>query len=153
MICHGSSEARTITNAVAKAREYALKGVNDAISAALLNHDKKQLKQGRGGPSWKPVPANRLKAAPRDRPSPAYEGGVAILGTGVSLPPRVLTNEELAARVDTNDAWITQRTGIKTRRIVDDGQTVRDLARDALGAALVNANLEPGRWTWCCWPP
>ena len=45
MICHGSSEARTITNAVAKAREYALKGVNDAISAALLNHDKKQLKQ------------------------------------------------------------------------------------------------------------
>ena len=74
----------------------------------------------------------------------AYTGGVAILGTGVCLPPRVLTNEDLAQRVDTNDAWITQRTGIKTRRIVEDGQTVRDLARDALSAALDNAGVEPG---------
>ena len=84
---------------------------------------------------------------------PAYEGGVAILGTGVSLPPRVLTNDELAARVDTNDAWITQRTGIKTRRIVEDGQTVRDLARDALKMAWTAPGWSPARWTWCCWPP
>ncbi len=75
---------------------------------------------------------------------PAYTGGVAIMGTGMCLPPRVLTNEDLAQRVDTNDAWITQRTGIKTRRIVEDGQTVRDLARDALSAALDNADVEPG---------
>ncbi len=74
---------------------------------------------------------------------PAYEGGVAILGTGVCLPPRVLTNDDLAKRVDTTDAWISQRTGIKTRRIVEDGQTVRDLAREALGSALDNAGLKP----------
>ncbi|MEE9403799.1 MAG: beta-ketoacyl-ACP synthase III [Algisphaera sp.] len=70
-------------------------------------------------------------------------GGVAIVGTGIALPPRVLTNEELAQRVDTNDAWITQRTGIKTRRVVENGQTVRDLSRDALKAALDNAKLDP----------
>ena len=72
-----------------------------------------------------------------------HSGGVAIVGTGVCLPERVLTNEDLAKRVDTNDAWITQRTGIKTRRVVEDGQTVRDLARDALAAALEDAGLGP----------
>lgn len=45
MICHGSSEARTITNAIAKAREYAHKGVNEAISEALTEHDEKQIKR------------------------------------------------------------------------------------------------------------
>lgn len=75
---------------------------------------------------------------------PAYEGGVAVVGTGVCLPPRVLTNDDMAKRVDTTDAWITQRTGIKTRRVVEDGQTVRDLAREALSSALDNAGLKPG---------
>ncbi|MEM6459521.1 MAG: beta-ketoacyl-ACP synthase III [Planctomycetota bacterium] len=69
--------------------------------------------------------------------------GVAVAGTGVCLPPRVLTNDDLAGMVETNDAWITQRTGIKTRRVVDPPTTVRDLARDALKAALDDAGLEP----------
>ncbi|MBB6428567.1 beta-ketoacyl-ACP synthase III [Algisphaera agarilytica] len=67
--------------------------------------------------------------------------GVAIVGTGVSLPDKVLTNDDLAKIVDTNDEWITQRTGIKTRRIVDSDTNVRDLARDALQSALDDAKL------------
>ena len=67
--------------------------------------------------------------------------GVAVVGTGIALPEKVLTNDDLANLVDTNDAWITQRTGIKTRRVVDENTTVTDLARDALAAALDRAGL------------
>ncbi|MEM1445312.1 MAG: beta-ketoacyl-ACP synthase III [Planctomycetota bacterium] len=67
---------------------------------------------------------------------------VRIAGTGVALPPRVVTNNDLAQRVDTNDTWITKRTGIKTRYYVDDSQSVRDLAREALQAALDDAGLQ-----------
>ena len=74
----------------------------------------------------------------RDKPRAT---GVAVVGTGVALPEKILTNQDLANIVDTNDEWITQRTGIKTRRVVEDGQTVRDLARDALQAALDDAKL------------
>jgi len=74
----------------------------------------------------------------RGKPRPA---GVAVVGTGVALPDKVLTNDDLAKLVDTNDEWITQRTGIKTRHIVEGDTNVRDLARDALQAALDNANL------------
>lgn len=68
--------------------------------------------------------------------------GVAIVGTGVALPEKTLTNDDLAKMVDTNDDWITQRTGIHTRRIVEDGTSVRDLARDALSAALGDAGMQ-----------
>ena len=42
--------------------------------------------------------------------------GVRISGTGVSLPEKVLTNDDIAQMVDTNDEWITQRTGIRQAR-------------------------------------
>lgn len=71
----------------------------------------------------------------------ARPAGVAVVGTGVALPEKVLTNDDLAQLVDTNDDWITQRTGIKTRRVVQGDQTVRDLARDSLAAALKKAEL------------
>lgn len=74
----------------------------------------------------------------RDKPRPA---GVAIAGTGVCLPEKLLTNQDLAALTDTNDEWITQRTGIKTRRIVDPDTSVRDIAREALQNALDDAKL------------
>jgi len=70
--------------------------------------------------------------------------GVAIRGTGRAVPARTLTNDDLAKIVDTNDEWISQRTGIKTRRIVEDGTNVRDLAREATQQALANAAMEPG---------
>lgn len=68
--------------------------------------------------------------------------GVAIAGTGVALPEKILTNDDLAKLVDTSDEWIVQRTGIHTRRVVNGDTTVRDLAREALRAALADARLE-----------
>ena len=76
---------------------------------------------------------------------PAAAGvGVRLAGVGTALPGRVLTNEDLAGLVDTNDEWITQRTGIKTRHIAEEGTTTRSLAADALRAALQDAGMEPG---------
>ena len=45
-----------------------------------------------------------------------------IVGTGSYLPPRIITNSELEKTLDTTDEWITSRTGIKERRVVDDGK-------------------------------
>jgi len=68
--------------------------------------------------------------------------GVCISGTGMAMPPRVMTNDELAGLVDTTDQWITQRTGIKQRRIVAQGGSVYKLAASAVHQALANAKLE-----------
>jgi 3-oxoacyl-[acyl-carrier-protein] synthase III len=66
-----------------------------------------------------------------------------VLGAGGYLPERILTNEELAARVDTTDEWIVQRTGIKERRIAAEGETTSQLGEKAARAALANAGLQP----------
>lgn len=79
--------------------------------------------------------------SPRRSPQPR---GVAIAGTGMAVPPRILTNDDLEKIVETSDEWITKRTGIKTRRIVDPGTTARDLAREALTHALSRAAVEAG---------
>ncbi|HVB47000.1 MAG TPA: beta-ketoacyl-ACP synthase III [Burkholderiales bacterium] len=67
-----------------------------------------------------------------------------IVGTGSYLPPRIVTNDELAQRLETNDAWIRERTGIAQRHIADESQGSSDLAleasRRALEAAGVHAN-------------
>ena len=77
---------------------------------------------------------------------PAAAGvGVRLAGVGTALPDRVLTNDDLAALVDTNDQWITQRTGIKTRHIASNGTTTCSLAADALRAALDDAGMQPGQ--------
>ena len=60
----------------------------------------------------------------------------AIAGTGSRLPARVLSNEELAATVDTSDRWIRERTGIRRRHIAGAGETVASLGADAAAAAL-----------------
>ncbi len=67
-----------------------------------------------------------------------------ITGCGAYLPARVVTNAELAKRVDTSDEWIRQRTGISERRIVEDGECSSDLAVAAAEAALRMAGLEAG---------
>ncbi len=66
-----------------------------------------------------------------------------IVGTGSYLPERILTNQELAQKVDTSDEWIVQRTGIRQRHIAATGQTTADLAEKAALAALENAGLTP----------
>jgi len=65
-----------------------------------------------------------------------------ILGCGCYLPARVVTNAELALRVDTTDEWIVQRTGIHERRIAADGELTSDLALHAARAALANAKVD-----------
>jgi 3-oxoacyl-[acyl-carrier-protein] synthase-3 len=65
-----------------------------------------------------------------------------ILGCGCYLPSRVVTNAELALRVDTSDEWIVQRTGIHERRVAADGELTSDLAVHAARAALANAKVE-----------
>jgi len=65
-----------------------------------------------------------------------------VLGCGSYLPSRVLTNAELSRTVDTSDEWITQRTGIRERRIAAKGETTSDMALAAARAALAAAGLD-----------
>lgn len=66
-----------------------------------------------------------------------------ILGTGHYLPPIVRTNHDLEKMVDTSDAWIVERTGIRERRIAPDGVVTSDMATAAAKKALEAAELEP----------
>jgi 3-oxoacyl-[acyl-carrier-protein] synthase-3 len=64
-----------------------------------------------------------------------------IVGTGSYLPPRVMTNDEFAARLETSDAWIRERTGIVQRHIADEKQASSDLALEASRRALDAAGV------------
>lgn len=66
---------------------------------------------------------------------------VSIVGTGAYLPEKVVTNQDLSARVDTSDEWIYSRTGMRERRIARDDQATSDLAAAAALAALADANV------------
>jgi 3-oxoacyl-[acyl-carrier-protein] synthase-3 len=66
-----------------------------------------------------------------------------ILGTGIYLPEKRLTNADLEKMVDTTDEWIITRSGIKERRIAEPDQAVSDLAVPAAQMALKNANISP----------
>jgi 3-oxoacyl-[acyl-carrier-protein] synthase-3 len=66
-----------------------------------------------------------------------------IVGTGSYAPEKVVTNADLAKFVDTNDQWIVERTGIKERRVVADGEATSDLALRAAERALADAKLDP----------
>jgi 3-oxoacyl-[acyl-carrier-protein] synthase-3 len=65
-----------------------------------------------------------------------------IVGTGMCVPDRVVTNDDLAKLMDTSDEWIVQRSGIRERRYIDPGTQPADLAREATERALEVANLE-----------
>lgn len=65
-----------------------------------------------------------------------------VLGVGSYLPERVLTNAELAARVDTSDEWIVERTGIRERRIAAEGEKTSDLGLKAAQRALEAAGRD-----------
>lgn len=67
----------------------------------------------------------------------------SITGIGSFLPKKVLTNDDLTKMLDTTDEWITKRTGIKERRIVENGATASDLAIEASLHALDDANVLP----------
>ncbi|MDE1933114.1 beta-ketoacyl-ACP synthase III [Bradyrhizobium sp.] len=65
-----------------------------------------------------------------------------VLGCGSYLPERILTNAELARRIDTSDEWIVQRTGIRQRHIAADGEFTSHLAINAARAALAHAGVD-----------
>lgn len=78
-------------------------------------------------------------------PSAGRRVGVRLAGTGIALPQRILTNDQLAKSVDTNDQWITQRTGIRQRYIADPPVNERQLALDAVSAAMREAGTSPNQ--------
>ncbi len=67
--------------------------------------------------------------------------GARFIGWGTAVPDRVVTNDELSETLDTSDQWITERTGIKERRI---GGSARTLGAEAGRRALADAGVEPG---------
>jgi 3-oxoacyl-[acyl-carrier-protein] synthase-3 len=67
-----------------------------------------------------------------------------IIGTGSFLPQTILTNADLAKRVDTSDEWIRERTGIIQRHIAGEGEKTSDLALAAGRAALKDAGIGAG---------
>ena len=69
--------------------------------------------------------------------------GIQFLGTGAGLPEKILTNADLEKIVDTTDQWITERTGIKERRMAADDQATSHLSIEAARRALESAKLQP----------
>jgi len=78
----------------------------------------------------------------RTRPAPAV--AVRFLGIGTALPAARLTNADLERRLDTNDTWIRERTGIRSRRIAGEDDTTARLATIAGRRALDDAGLAAG---------
>ncbi len=66
-----------------------------------------------------------------------------IVGCGSYLPARIVTNAELAERVDTTDAWIVQRTGIRQRHVAAEDETTSVIGLRAAQAALADAGMKP----------
>ena len=66
-----------------------------------------------------------------------------IVGTGRAVPPKILTNDELSRMVDTSDAWIVERTGIRERHILDPSLAASDLATEASREACRKAGVAP----------
>lgn len=66
-----------------------------------------------------------------------------ITGTGSCLPPHYVTNDDIAARIDTSDEWITTRTGIKRRHVLQGDETVTGISVQAAKKALDDAGVAP----------
>lgn len=70
---------------------------------------------------------------------------VGILGTGICVPEKILTNKDLEKMVDTSDEWIFSRTGIRERRIAPQGTPTSSLAETAARRALEASGISPGQ--------
>src|SRR2546428_11220484 len=98
----------------------------------------------RRGRNLLPAPLSRKEPMPRTE----------FIATGFHVPERVVTNDDLAKIMDTSDEWITQRSGIKTRHWVSDGETGATLARRAAPPAPTTRRVEPaGRVRHLATPP
>ncbi|HGY5554377.1 MAG TPA: beta-ketoacyl-ACP synthase III [Prochlorococcus sp.] len=70
-------------------------------------------------------------------------GGVALVGCGSATPTQRISNDQLGQRVDTSDAWIRDRTGIGSRRVIGPDQTLTGLSHQAATSAMTMAGWEP----------
>jgi 3-oxoacyl-[acyl-carrier-protein] synthase-3 len=68
---------------------------------------------------------------------------IGILGMGMAVPERVVTNHDLEKLVDTSDEWITTRTGIKERRYAAEGEGSSEWGSKAALAAIKDAGMDP----------
>src|SRR5256884_3467504 len=85
-----------------------------------------------------------MKRQPRSNPrSDKALRTVSIIGSGIYVPERILTNADLSRMVDTSDDWITTRTGIKERRIAAKDENTSDMATEAALKALEQAKISP----------
>jgi 3-oxoacyl-[acyl-carrier-protein] synthase III len=89
------------------------------------------------------MPPNSNRTIRRRKPLLVKATRSVVLGCGSYLPSRILTNAELALKVDTSDEWIVQRTGIRERRIAAAGERTSDLALAAARTALAAGRVDP----------
>jgi 3-oxoacyl-[acyl-carrier-protein] synthase III len=89
------------------------------------------------------MPPNSNRTIRRRKPLPVKVTRSVVLGCGSYLPSRILTNAELARKVDTSDEWIVQRTGIRERRIAAPDERTSDLALAAARTALAAGGVDP----------
>jgi 3-oxoacyl-[acyl-carrier-protein] synthase-3 len=87
--------------------------------------------------------ATRERATAHRPTSPPTRLPFRIGGLGAAVPAGRITNDDIAATVDTSDTWIVERTGIRERRIVGAGQATSDLAEAAAREALADAGVTP----------
>jgi 3-oxoacyl-[acyl-carrier-protein] synthase-3 len=71
--------------------------------------------------------------------------GAAVAAVGVAIPPTVVTNEPIAARLGVTESWIAARTGVRERRIAEPGDDLIGYAADAAGRALAAAGTSPSQ--------
>ncbi len=76
-----------------------------------------------------------------------------IAGVGMYVPERVVTNADLEKLMDTSDAWIQQRSGIRERRHVAPGQTPTDLAEPTPQSAGIASRFVPHPVGFAAWKP
>ncbi|MCR5414390.1 MAG: ketoacyl-ACP synthase III [Kiritimatiellae bacterium] len=69
--------------------------------------------------------------------------GIRILGTGSYLPPKVVTNDDIAHSLDTSDEWIYSHTGIHSRHVAGDGESTSSMAAEAARKAMEAAGVQP----------
>lgn len=89
---------------------------------------------------------HREQVAPRSRFRPPLPKTMraGLFGVGAALPDRAIGNDHFEARLDTSDEWIVRRTGIRTRRWLDEGEPIAPLAAQACLDALADAGRTPG---------
>src|SRR4029077_11970546 len=98
---------------------------------------------GQRRPATRPGPAAKGRRMTSVSPFPPA-AGARILSLGGYQPGNVVSNDDIAARVDTSDEWIRSRVGIVSRRFAGPEESVADMAFEAGAKALAGSGLSPG---------